>query len=228
MSVRVLICDDQALVRAGFRKLLEAAPDIEVLGEAEDGLQAVDLVHRRAPDVVMMDIRMPRLDGIEATRRIVAESGNAVRVLMLTTFGNDQYVYESLRAGASAFLLKDAPPEELLAAIAIVARGDALLAPTVTRSVVEAFVRSSAHRPELKAAVHQLTTREQEVLQLLARGRSNAEIAADLVVSEATVKTHVGHVLTKLAVRDRVQAVIFAYEAGVVRPGHASASNDGG
>jgi len=219
VSVRVLICDDQALVRAGFRKLLEAAPDIEVLGEAEDGIQAVDLTRRREPDIVLMDIRMPRLDGIEATRRIVAESRNAVRVLMLTTFANDQYVYNSLRAGASAFLLKDAPPEELLAAIAVVARGDALLAPAVTRTVVEAFVRSAPDRPELAGPLEELTTREREVLQLLARGRSNLEIAKDLVVSEATVKTHVGHVLMKLGVRDRVQAVIFAYEAGVVSAG---------
>jgi DNA-binding NarL/FixJ family response regulator len=219
VSARVLICDDQALVRAGFRKLLEAAPDIEVVGEAEDGMRAVELTRQREPDLVLMDIRMPRLDGIEATRRIVAESGNAVRVLMLTTFANNQYVYDSLRAGASAFLLKDAPPEELLAAIEVVGRGDALLAPAVTRSVVEAFVRSSPDRPELAGPLEELTTREREVLQLLARGRSNAEIATDLVVSEATVKTHVGHVLMKLGVRDRVQAVIFAYEAGVVSTG---------
>ena len=219
MSVGVLICDDQALVRAGFRKLLEADPEIEVVGEAEDGLQAVELVRRRAPAVVLMDVRMPRLDGIEATRRIVAQSGPAVRVLMLTTFGHDDYVYESLRAGASGFLLKDAPPEELLAAIRIVARGDALLAPAVTRAVVEAFVRSSPQRPELSRALQALTAREREVLELLARGHSNAEIAQALVVSEATVKTHVGHVLTKLGARDRVQAVIFAYESGVVGRG---------
>jgi DNA-binding NarL/FixJ family response regulator len=225
MSVGVLICDDQALVRAGFRKLLEADPEIEVVGEAEDGLQAVQLARRRAPAVVLMDIRMPRLDGIEATRRIMAESGPAVRVLMLTTFGHDEYVYESLRAGASAFLLKDAPPEELLAAIGIVARGDALLAPAVTRAVVEAFVRNSPERPELSAALDELTARERQVLELLARGRSNAEIAAALVVSEATVKTHVGHVLTKLGARDRVQAVIFAYESGVIRPGHAESDS---
>jgi DNA-binding NarL/FixJ family response regulator len=225
LSVRVLICDDQALVRAGFRKLLEADPAIEVVGEAEDGLQAVELARRRAPAVVLMDIRMPRLDGIEATRRIVAESGPAVRVLMLTTFGHDEYVYESLRAGASAFLLKDAPPEELLAAIGIVARGDALLAPAVTRAVVEAFVRSSPQRPELSTALEQLTAREREVLELLARGRSNAEIAAALVVSEATVKTHVGHILLKLGARDRVQAVIFAYESGMVGPGRTEADS---
>ena len=169
MSIRILICDDQALVRAGFRKLLESEPEIEVVGEAEDGLQAVELVRRRSPDLVLMDIRMPRLDGIEATRRIVAEPGPSVRVLMLTTFGNDQYVYESLRAGASAFLLKDAPPEDLLAAVQIVARGDSLLAPAVTRAVVEAFVRSSPARPELTARLESLTPRELEVLELLAR-----------------------------------------------------------
>ena len=219
MSVGVLICDDQALVRAGFRKLLEAEPGIEVVGEAEDGLQAVELARRRAPALVLMDIRMPRLDGIEATRRIVAEVGPATRVLMLTTFGHDEYVYESLRAGASAFLLKDAPPEELLSAIRIVAGGDALLSPPVTRAVVEAFVRSSPARPELTEALGELTAREREVLELIARGRSNAEIAEALVVSEATVKTHVGHVLMKLGVRDRVQAVIFAYETGVAGGG---------
>lgn len=218
MSTRVLICDDQALVRAGFRKLLEAAPGIEVVGEAEDGLQAVELAARRSPAVVLMDIRMPRLDGIEATRRIVAQSGPTVRVLMLTTFGHDDYVFESLRAGASAFLLKDAPPEELLAAIRVVARGDALLAPAVTRTVIDAFTRTAAPRPELVAALDELTAREREVLAALARGLSNLEIASELVVSEATVKTHTSHVLAKLGVRDRVQAVIYAYEAGVVPP----------
>jgi DNA-binding NarL/FixJ family response regulator len=226
MSVPVLICDDQALVRAGFRKLLEADADIEVVGEAEDGLQAVELARRRAPAVVLMDIRMPRLDGIEATRRIVAESGPAVRVLMLTTFGHDQYVYESLRAGASAFLLKDAPPEELLAAIRIVAGGDALLAPAVTRAVVEAFVRSSPARPELAGTLEELTAREREVLELIARGRSNAEIAEAFVVSEATIKTHVSHLLMKLGVRDRVQAVIFSYEAGVVSPRRTDSASE--
>ena len=216
MTIRILICDDQGLVRAGFRKLLESEADIEVVGEAEDGRQAVELVRRRSPDLVLMDIRMPRLDGIEATRRIVAETRPAVRVLMLTTFGNDHYVYESLRAGASAFLLKDAPPEELLAAVHIVASGDSLLAPAVTRAVVEAFVRSSPARPELAAQLESLTPRELEVLELLARGNANSEIASALTVSEATVKTHIGHVLTKLDVRDRVQAVIYAYESGLV------------
>jgi DNA-binding NarL/FixJ family response regulator len=216
MSLRVLICDDQALVRAGFRKLLEARPDLEVIGEAEDGAQAMDLARRRTPDVVLMDIRMPGLDGIEATRRIVAASDGAIRVLMLTTFGNDGYVFESLRAGASGFLLKDAAPEDLLAAIETVARGDALLAPAVTRTVVEAFVHSSTTRPELASALGELTTREREVLALIAHGRSNAEIADALVITEATVKSHVGHILMKIGARDRVQAVIFAYESGLV------------
>jgi DNA-binding NarL/FixJ family response regulator len=216
MSLRVLICDDQALVRAGFRKLLEARPDLEVIGEAEDGAQAMDLARRRSPDVVLMDIRMPGLDGIEATRRIVAASDGAIRVLMLTTFGNDAYVFESLRAGASGFLLKDAAPEDLLAAIETVARGDALLAPAVTRTVVEAFVHSSTTRPELASALGELTTREREVLALIAHGRSNAEIADALVITEATVKSHVGHILMKIGARDRVQAVIFAYESGLV------------
>jgi DNA-binding NarL/FixJ family response regulator len=216
VTLRVLICDDQALVRAGFRKLLEARPGVEVVGEAGDGLHAVELVARRRPDLVLMDIRMPVLDGIEATRRIVAASEGAVRVLMLTTFGNDEYVYESLCAGASAFLLKDAAPEDLLAAIETVARGDALLAPAVTRSVIEAFVHSRRARPELAASLDELTGREREVLELIARGRSNAEIAGALFIGEATVKSHVGHILMKIGARDRVQAVIFAYESGLV------------
>jgi DNA-binding NarL/FixJ family response regulator len=217
MSVRVLICDDQALVRAGFRKLLESAAGIEVVGEAEDGLQAVELAARRAPDVVLMDIRMPRVDGIEATRRIAQGPRPEARVLILTTFGLDDYVFGSLRAGASGFMLKDAPPEELLAAIAIVARGEALLAPAITRSVIEEFARRSPEEHPPLPTLAELTERELEVLRLIAAGRSNAEIAAALVVSGATVKTHVGHVLMKLGVRDRVQAVILAYESGLVR-----------
>ena len=218
MSARVLIADDQALVRAGFRKLLESAPDIEVVGEAQDGREAVDLARRLLPSLVLMDIRMPRLDGIEATRRLTAD-GNGMRVLILTTFGLDEYVYEALRAGASGFMLKDAPPEELLAAIEIVARGDALIAPAVTRSVIEEFVRRSPAQSPPPPLLDELTAREREVLELLARGLSNAEIAARLVVSDGTVKTHVAHVLSKLGVRDRVQAVILAYESGVVTPG---------
>jgi DNA-binding NarL/FixJ family response regulator len=218
MSTRVLIADDQALVRAGFRKLLESAPDVEVVGEAGDGREAVDLARRLRPSLVLMDIRMPRLDGIEATRRLTAD-GDGVRVLILTTFGLDDYVYEALRAGASGFMLKDAPPEELLAAIEVVARGDALIAPAVTRSVIEEFVRRSPGERPPPPVLDGLTDREREVLELLARGLSNAEIAERLVVSAGTVKTHVAHVLSKLDLRDRVQAVILAYEAGVITPG---------
>jgi len=218
MSTRVLIADDQALVRAGFRKLLESAPDVDVVGEAGDGREAVDLARRLRPSLVLMDIRMPRLDGIEATRRLTAD-GDGVRVLILTTFGLDDYVYEALRAGASGFMLKDAPPEELLAAIEVVARGDALIAPAVTRSVIEEFVRRSPGERPAPPVLDSLTEREREVLELLARGLSNAEIAERLVVSAGTVKTHVAHVLSKLDLRDRVQAVILAYEAGVITPG---------
>jgi len=218
VSTRVLIADDQALVRAGFRKLLESSPDIEVVGEAADGREAVDQARRLLPTVVLMDIRMPRLDGIEATRRLTS-GGDAARVLILTTFGLDDYVYDALRAGASGFMLKDAPPEELLAAIEVVARGDALIAPAVTRSVIEEFVRRSPAPTPPAPVLDELTAREREVLALLARGLSNAEIAERLVVSDGTVKTHVAHVLSKLGLRDRVQAVILAYESGVITPG---------
>ncbi len=218
MSTRVLIADDQALVRAGFRKLLESTPDVDVVGEAGDGREAVDLARKLRPNVVLMDIRMPRLDGIEATRRLTADA-EGIRVLILTTFGLDDYVYEALRAGASGFMLKDAPPEELLAAVEVVARGDALIAPAVTRSVIEEFVRRSPAETPPPPVVDELTEREREVLELLARGLSNAEIAERLVVSAGTVKTHVAHVLAKLGLRDRVQAVILAYESGVVTPG---------
>jgi DNA-binding NarL/FixJ family response regulator len=217
MSARVLIADDQALVRAGFRKLLETA-GVDVVGEAADGRDAVDEARRLRPSIVLMDIRMPRMDGIEATRRLAAD-GEGVRVLILTTFGLDDYVYDALRAGASGFMLKDAPPEELLAAIEVVARGDALIAPAVTRSVIEEFVRRSPSAREPAPVLEGLTEREREVLELLARGLSNAEIADRLVVSAGTVKTHVAHVLAKLGLRDRVQAVILAYEAGVIMPG---------
>jgi DNA-binding NarL/FixJ family response regulator len=218
MSTRVLIADDQALVRAGFRKLLESAPEIEVVGEAADGREAIDQARRLRPSLVLMDIRMPRLDGIEATRRLTSD-GEGVRVLIVTTFGLDDYVYEALRAGASGFMLKDAPPEELLAAVEVVARGDALIAPAVTRSVIEEFVRRSPAPSAPPPVIEGLTEREREVLELLARGLSNAEIAERLVVSGGTVKTHVAHVLSKLDLRDRVQAVILAYEAGLVTPG---------
>jgi len=216
VSARVLIADDQALVRAGFHKLLETA-GIDVVGEAGDGRDAVDMARRLRPSIVLMDIRMPRLDGIEATRLLTADD-EGIRVLILTTFGLDDYVYEALRAGASGFMLKDAPPEELLAAIEVVGRGDALIAPAVTRSVIEEFVRRSPGARPPAPALDGLTEREREVLALLARGLSNAEIAERLVVSETTVKTHVSAILRKLEVRDRVRAVVLAYDLGLVRP----------
>jgi RNA polymerase sigma factor (sigma-70 family) len=218
VTVRVLIADDQTLVRAGFRKILEADAEIEVVGEAADGLEAVEAARALAPDVVLMDIRMPRLDGLEATRQLVDQEKDGPRVLMLTTFGLEDYVYEALRAGASGFLLKDVPPEQLLAGVHVVARGDALLDPAITRSVIEEFAAKPAVRRELAAKLDELTPREREVFSLVARGLSNAEIARELVVSEGTVKSHVAHVLLKLGLRDRVQSVIYAYEAGVAQP----------
>ncbi|HEX8205054.1 MAG TPA: response regulator transcription factor [Solirubrobacteraceae bacterium] len=217
--IRVLLADDQALVRGGLRKIVDTEADMTVVAEAADGLEAVDAARASRPDVAVVDIRMPRLDGIEATRRIVAALGGDVRVLILTTFGLDEYVFSGLRAGASGFMLKDAPPEELVEAIRIVAGGSGLLAPAVTQAVISEFARRAPADPQASARLDELTEREREVLMLLTRGRSNAEIAADLVVSEATAKTHVGHVLMKLGVRDRVQAVIFAYESGLVAPG---------
>jgi DNA-binding NarL/FixJ family response regulator len=221
--IRVLLADDQALVRGGLRKIVDTEPDMTVVAEAQDGAEAVALASASRPDVAVLDIRMPHVDGIEATRQIVASLGADVRVLVLTTFGLDSYVFDALRAGASGFMLKDARPEELLNAIRIVASGAALLAPAVTQAVIAAFARRSAPDPTSSPRLDELTEREREVLLLLTRGRSNAEIAADLVVSDATVKTHVAHVLMKLGVRDRVQAVIFAYEAGLVAPGDATA-----
>ena len=219
MSVRVLIADDQALVRAGFRKILEADLAIEVVGEAADGLEAVEYSRIHVPDVVLMDIRMPGLDGIAATRRLSEELKDGPRVLVLTTFGLEEYVYEALRAGASGFLLKDVPPEQLIDAVHVVARGDALLDPAITRSVIAAFASRPAVRRELAERIEELTPRERDVFALVARGLSNAEIAGELVVGDGTVKTHVAHLLLKLGLRDRVQAVIYAYEAGVVQPG---------
>jgi DNA-binding NarL/FixJ family response regulator len=220
--VRVLLVDDQALIRAGFRMILEAEEDLEVVGECGDGTQAIDSVKRFSPDVVLMDIRMPEMDGIEATRRIVGGDGDAaVKVLMLTTFDLDEYVYDALRAGASGFLLKDVPADQLVAGIRLVAQGDALLAPSVTRRLIEEFSRSSRGRAQRPAGLDELTPREVEVFKLLARGMSNAEIAGELIVSETTVKTHVARILMKLGVRDRVQAVVLAYESGVVAPGDA-------
>jgi DNA-binding NarL/FixJ family response regulator len=219
MSLGVLIVDDQALVRAGFRMILEAEEDMEVVGEAADGREAVAEAQRLRPDVVLMDVRMPDVDGIEATRRLLSDGADA-KVVMLTTFDMDEYVYDALRAGASGFLLKDVPPEQLVAGIRAVASGDALLAPSVTRRVIEEFVRRPpASVRTLPPKLAELTARELEVLRALARGLSNAEIATELFVSETTVKTHVGHVLTKLGLRDRVQAVVLAYESGLVEPG---------
>jgi DNA-binding NarL/FixJ family response regulator len=218
LSVRVVIADDQALVRAGFRKLLEVDPEIEVVAEVGDGLEAVEAVRRFEPDVVLMDIRMPGVDGLEATRRI-GETTTASRVLILTTFGLTEYVYEALRAGASGFLLKDSPAEELLAGVHVVARGDALLDPSITRAVIEEVARRPRSRDDLARKLDDLTARELEVLRLLARGLSNAEIAAELVVGDGTVKTHVSRILQKLDLRDRVQAVIVAYESGLVEVG---------
>jgi DNA-binding NarL/FixJ family response regulator len=220
MSIRVLIADDQALVRAGFRKILEADSEIEVVAEAVDGLEAVEAARRLTPDLVLMDIRMPNLDGLEATRRLLDGDGQTTRVLILTTFGLNEYVYEALRAGASGFLLKDAPPEDLLSAVHVIDRGDALLDPSITRAVVEEFARRPLHT-DLAGKLEDLTAREREVLELLARGLSNGEIAARFVLSEGTVKTHVASVLRKLGLRDRVQAVIYAYESGLVEPGVA-------
>jgi len=219
VSVRVLVADDQALVRAGFRKILEVDAEIEVVGEAGDGREAVERARALAPDVILMDIRMPVLDGIAATRILAGEAKNGPRVLVLTTVGLEEYIYEALRAGASGFLLKDVPPEQLLAAVHVVARGDALLDPAITRSVIAEFAAKPAVRRELAAKLDELTPREREVFALVARGLSNAEIARDLVVSDGTVKTHVAHLLLKLDLRDRVQGVIFAYESGVVQPG---------
>jgi DNA-binding NarL/FixJ family response regulator len=223
VTITVLVADDQPVVRAGFETILAAQDDIDVVGEASDGLEAVQHATRLRPDVVLMDVRMPNLDGIEATRRIAGPGvADPLRVLILTTFDLDDYVYEALRAGASGFLLKDVNRHDLVAAVRTVAAGEALLAPTVTRRLIEEFARRPAPDRAPSPALDTLTGREREVLELVARGRSNAEIASELYVGEATVKSHVGHVLMKLGLRDRVQAVIYAYEVGVVVPGDAS------
>jgi DNA-binding NarL/FixJ family response regulator len=214
MTIRVLLADDQQLVRGGFRMILGAEPDIEVVGEAADGAEAVALARELDPDVVLMDVRMPNMDGIEATRRIIDGSEHAPRVLVLTTFDLDEYVYEALRAGASGFLLKDAPEEQLASGIRIVADGGSLFAPAVTRRLIERFAGAAPQKAP--PALGELTRRELEVLRLLARGLSNAEVAAELVVSDHTAKTHVAHILNKLGLRDRVQAVVLAYESGIV------------
>lgn len=214
----VLLADDQALVRGGLRMILEAHDDIDVVGEAENGSQAIAQTHELRPDVVLMDIRMPGVDGIEATRQITAH-GLTSRVLVLTTFDDERTVYDALRAGASGFLLKTAPPAQLADAVRTIAAGEALLAPTLTRRLVEEFVRRPPPGRDVPRQLDELTEREREVLSLIARSMSNTEIAAELVVSEATVKTHVNHILQKLDLRDRVQAVVLAYETGLVRPG---------
>ena len=220
MSIGILIADDQALVRAGFRMILEAEQDLRVLAEAKDGEEAVQAARRSQPEIVLMDIRMPKMDGLEATRRIIAAGRQPPRVLMLTTFDLDEYVFDALHAGASGFLLKDVPPEQLVAGIRVVAEGDSLLSPSVTRRLIESFVRARPRDPESPPGLEELTARELEILGLIARGLSNAEIAEQLVVSATTVKTHVARVLSKLDLRDRVQAVVLAYEAGIVVPSH--------
>ena len=220
MTIRVLLCDDQALVRSGFRMILEARPGLQVVGEAEDGAQAVRLARQTQPDVILMDVRMPNLDGVEATRQIVA-AGSPARILVLTTYDLDEYVYAAIRAGASGFLLKDVQPAQLAEAIRVIAAGDALLAPSVTRRLLGQFAttlpgpRASRASP---ASLSALTDRETEVLRLLAAGLSNAELAGRLYISEATVKSHVSSLLRKLGLRDRVQAVILAYDTGLVTP----------
>ena len=219
--ISVVIVDDQALVRSGFAYIIGAQPDMEVVGEAEDGLGGIERVRQLSPDVVVMDIRMPKVDGIEATRRIVRANPDT-RVLVLTTFDLDEHLYEAMTAGASAFLLKDAPPEQLVAGIRMVADGEALVAPAITRRLVEAFVERS--RPTGPSVLDQLTDREQDVLRTLAAGRSNQEIAAALHLAEATVKTHISRIYAKLDVRDRAQAVVLAYEEGLVEPGHIERS----
>lgn len=217
-SLRVLVADDQALVRAGFRLILNAQSGIDVVGEAIDGAQAVSEARRLRPDVILMDIRMPQLDGIEATRRLLSDGGTC-RVIMLTTFDLDEYVYAALQAGASGFLLKDVSPEQLTAAVRLVATGDALLAPSITRRLVERFAQPSKRTRNTHHLLLSLTPREREVFELIAQGLNNAEIAANLSLSEATVKTHVARILSKLELRDRVQVVVLAYESGIVQPG---------
>jgi DNA-binding NarL/FixJ family response regulator len=220
MSIRILIADDQSLVRTGFRMILDAEPDLDVVGEAVDGREAVDKARAAKPDVILMDIRMPDLDGIEATRRIVADGGeNAPKILMLTTFDLNEYVYEALRAGASGFLLKDVPAEQLADGVRVVAAGEALLAPSVTRRLLSEFAQVRPRDAAPPPAFEDLTPRELEVFRLIARGLSNAEVAQELIVSETTVKTHVARVLMKLGLRDRIQAVVLAYESGIIQPG---------
>ena len=218
MSINVLIVDDQAMVRAGLHMILEAENDIRVVGEAEDGAKAVAATHKLKPDVVLMDIQMPVVNGLEAARQIIQTPGNTTRVLILTTFERDDYVLEALRAGASGFILKNAPPEDLIEAVRVIAEGNALLAPSVTRRIIHEFAQRTP-RKDLKDKLNTLTEREVEVLRLIARGKTNSEIAVELFVGETTVKTHISNLFTKLDFRDRVQAVVYAYESGLIQPG---------
>ena len=215
-DIRVLVADDQQLVRAGFRLIIDSEPEMTVIGEARDGLEAIDLARKRAPEVVLLDIRMPGMDGLTAARQIIAQT--ECRVLLLTTFDADEYVFEGLRAGASGFLLKDLPPEQLCWAVRSIAAGNALIDPVVTRRLILRFAASARATSETPRPLKELTARELDVLRLLARGRSNAEISRELVVEESTVKTHVGRILMKLGLRDRVQAVVLAYECGFITP----------
>ena len=218
MSIKVLLVDDQAMVRAGLHMILEVENDIRVVGEAEDGAKAIVLVHKLKPDVVLMDIQMPLMNGLDATRQIIQTPGNISRVLILTTFERDDYVFEALRAGASGFILKNAPPEDLIEAVRVIADGNALLAPSVTRRIINEFAQRTP-RYDLKNKLSSLTEREIEVMRLIAKGKTNSEIAADLFVGETTVKTHISNLFTKLDLRDRVQAVVYAYESGLIQPG---------
>jgi len=220
MTIKVLVVDDERLVRTGFRVILDSQPDITVVGEADDGGAAVDEALRLMPDVVLMDIRMKAMDGLQATRKILARSARPPRVVMLTTFDYDEYVYEALKAGASAFLLKDSPPEQLSNAVRVVAAGDALLHPSITRRLIEDFAQRPTPRSGTPPELADLSERELEVVRHLAKGLSNSEVASALHLSEATVKTHVAHILTKLGLRDRTQAVVMAYETGLIEPGH--------
>jgi len=218
MSIKILLVDDQAMVRAGIHMILEAENDICVVGEAEDGAKAVVSARKLKPDVVLMDIQMPLMNGLESTRQIIQTPGNACRILILTTFERDDYVFEALRAGASGFILKNAPPEDLIEAVRVVADGNALLAPSVTRRIIHEFAQRTP-RKDLKDKLSSLTERETEVMRLIAKGKTNSEIAADLFVGETTVKTHISNLFTKLDLRDRVQAVVYAYESGLIQPG---------
>ena len=217
--IRVMLVDDQGMVRAGFRMILDAEPGITVVGEAADGIEAVEMIDRARPDVVLMDVRMPRMDGIEACERICASDDVTARVMMLTTFDLDDYVHAALRAGASGFMLKDSPAEQLIEGIRVIANGDALLAPSVTQALIDEITRRPVGQPDAFPGIDELTERELDVVKLMTRGMSNSEIAAELYLGEATIKTHVGRILSKLGARDRVQAVVAAYESGLVSPG---------